>query len=117
QGEKVTTFSVKERKSLSHEGVVTVSFMLREDRSMVGEPGITCGASGFLLSQEWADCRKEVEEAAKALVEHYRVEKREASLGEIKNAVREATVRIIRHNLQSKPTIHVVAYEVTTSRH
>lgn len=117
QGEKVTTFSVKERKSLSHEGVVTVSFMLGENRSMVGEPGITSGASGFLLSQEWADCRKEIEEAVKALVEHYRVEKREASLGEIKNAVREATVRIIRHNLQSKPTIHVVAYEVTTSRH
>lgn len=117
QGERVTTFSVKERKSLSHEGVVTVSVLLDEERKMVGRPGITAGAAGFLLTDDWKSVSAQIEAQVEEIVENYRTGKKVPSIGEIKNAIRENVSRTIRGNLQSKPTIHAVVHEVSTSRH
>ena len=56
QGERVTTFSVNERRNLSTEGIVSIGLVVDSSGKLISGPVIEVGASGFMLSSEWQKC-------------------------------------------------------------
>jgi len=120
QGERVTTFSVQERRALSMEGVVTVSLAVNDQGEIVSGPSITAGASGFLKSREWVDTQKELHETIYATVKRFADKMREddsenggLELGPLKSALREAVMKLLRAKMSAKPTVQVVVHDVS----
>jgi ribonuclease J len=114
QGERVTTFSVNERRNLSLEGVVTVGCVVDEETKLLGAPVIEAGASGFLQSPDWPSIK---EELCAAIVELAAApangDKKDANA--LRASIRELVAKSLRARLQSKPTIQVVVQEVATT--
>lgn len=117
QGEQVTTFSVKERKSLSHEGIVSVSVLIDENKNLIDVPGIISGASGFLLTSDWQDAKKDIEVLIAHIVSEFKNRENFASIAEMRSTLRDSIAKLIRSKLQAKPTVNVSVHEVTTSPH
>ncbi|MDZ4835947.1 MAG: ribonuclease J [Candidatus Melainabacteria bacterium] len=116
QGERVTTFSVQERRALSMEGVVTVSLAVNGEGKVVSGPSITAGASGFVKSKEWDDTRSDLRALILSIVDKFVSTPREGNglpLGALKTALRETVMKTLRSKMQSKPTVQVVVHDVS----
>ncbi len=119
QGERVTTFSVHERRALSLEGVVTISLSVDDRGKMLAGPNITSGASGFIYSNEWATTGNELVEAIKRTVEQFsRPDTAEGGLeiAALRSSIREVTIKTFRQRLQAKPTVQVVVHMIRTEK-
>lgn len=116
QGEKVTSFSVKERRALSAEGVMTIGIVVDNDLNMVSGPEIEAGASGFLKSQEWQDLKEEINQAILQIAQEIgQTQGKDANA--MRGQVREHITKLVRQKLQAKPMIQVIIHEVaSTSR-
>jgi len=114
QGERVTTFSVNERKSLSLEGVVTIGCALDARGNLVSGPVIEAGASGFLQSAEWVSARQELIEAISECISISKQSGKE-DVSALRASVRELAAKFLRSRLQAKPMIQVVIHELVTS--
>lgn len=116
QGERVTTFSVQERRALSMEGVVTVSLAVNAKGEIVSGPSITAGASGFIKSREWLDTQDELNETIAKTVQRFadRIQYQEDGLeiGPMKSALREAVMKLLRAKMSAKPTVQVVVHDL-----
>lgn len=116
QGERVTTFSVQERRALSMEGVVTVSLAVNGEGKVVSGPSITAGASGFVKSKEWDDTCGDLRALILSIVDKFVANPREGNglqLGALKTALRETVMKTLRSKMQSKPTVQVVVHDVS----
>ncbi|MBZ0189293.1 MAG: ribonuclease J [Candidatus Obscuribacterales bacterium] len=115
QGERVSTASVKERRVLSLEGVVTVALVVDPDFRIIAGPNISAGASGFLRSGEWREACISLKEAIMQTVEKVGKDNGIES-NTIRSAIRDICVKTLRGRLNAKPTVQVVLHEVATSR-
>lgn len=119
QGERVTTFSVQERRALSMEGVVTVSLAVNAQGEVVSGPSITAGASGFVKSKEWDDTCQDLSELIVITVGRFAAERYEdgggngLEMGALKSALRETVMKTLRAKMQAKPTVQVVVHDVS----
>lgn len=113
QGERVSTASVKERRALSLEGVVTVCMVVDPGLNIIAGPTITAGASGFLRAPQWQDTVSKLKEV---VIEAVSEMKDGTESGAMRAAVRDLCVKTLRGRLNAKPTVQVVVHEVSTSR-
>lgn len=117
QGERVTTFSVQERRALSMEGVVTVSLAVNGSGEIVSGPSITAGASGFIKSREWLDTQDELNEAIVSTVKRFadKLPGQEdgLELGPLKSSLRETVMKLLRAKMSAKPTVQVVLHDLS----
>jgi ribonuclease J len=117
QGERVTTYSVQERRALSMEGVVTVSLAVNEHGQIVSGPSITAGASGFIKSREWIETQGELNETILSTVQRFadKLTEQEDGLeiGPLKAALREAVMKLLRAKMSAKPTVQVVVHDLS----
>ncbi|PWT96393.1 MAG: hypothetical protein C5B53_09815 [Candidatus Melainabacteria bacterium] len=122
QGERVTTFSVKERRVLSMEGVITISLVIDQNGNLVSGPAIDAGGSAFLNSTEWQETRSELHQAMIAIID-----KQLGTIGgaqsdagdkvdfsQLRSALREAAVKMLRARLQAKPAVQVVIQQLAS---
>lgn len=118
QGERVTTFSVNERRSLSLEGIVTVGLVVDSTGEIMSGPSIEVGGSGFLRSEEWAavhdDLILSIEETVARLADPQADAPFE--VGAVRAAVREVTAKTLRSRLTAKPTIQVIVHEYSKAK-
>lgn len=115
QGERVTTFSVNERRNLSLEGVLTIGLVVDSSLKILSGPLLEASASGYLQSTEWLTVREEVMEAVVGTLTSLRAAKR-GDLNAVRAAIRDMTAKMLRAKLQAKPMIQVIVHEVATSR-
>ncbi|MGD9682571.1 MAG: ribonuclease J [Candidatus Obscuribacterales bacterium] len=113
QGERVSTASVKERRALSLEGVVTVCMVVDPGLNIIAGPTITAGASGFLRAPQWQETVNKLKEV---VIEAVSAMKDGTESGAMRAAVRDLCVKTLRGRLNAKPTVQVVVHEVSTSR-
>lgn len=113
QGERVTTYSVQERRSLSQEGILTVVLAVDSNLNLLTEPQVESHASAFINSTSWQEVQGEVINQVKAIVSG-RSEKMDAQ--QLRAQIREAVNKMIRSKLRSRPLIHIVVQEYVTSR-
>ncbi|MDR3612290.1 MAG: ribonuclease J [Candidatus Obscuribacterales bacterium] len=123
QGERVTTYSVNERRTLSLEGIVSVGLVVTEKGDLVSGPSIEVDASGFLRSAEWEVAKIEVRNNILETVNRYSQHSSAKSddripyeLSALRSSVREIVVKTLRAKLQAKPTVQVIVHELSTSR-
>lgn len=112
QGERVTTFSVNERRALSLEGVVSVGLVVNDKAEVVSGPTIEVGASGFMRSQEWDELKDELTGSILEVVSRIRSEGPPFDTAQIRAQVRDTVTKALRARLQAKPTVQVVVHEV-----
>jgi ribonuclease J len=121
QGERVTMFSVKERLTLSSEGVLTVSLVIDQLGSLIGDITIDAGASGFLGSIHWQETKQEIlanlQEAwnktnaadpGKTDSKTSTHVSKSINIDQLRQSIREITVKTVRAKLQAKPSVQVV---------
>ncbi|MBK9144362.1 MAG: ribonuclease J [Candidatus Melainabacteria bacterium] len=113
QGERVSTASVKERRALSLEGVVTVCMVVDPSLNIIAGPTVTAGASGFLRAPQWQDT---VDKLKAVVIEAVSEIKDGTETGAMRAALRDLCVKTLRGRLNAKPTVQVVVHEVSTSR-
>lgn len=117
QGERVTAFSVNERRSLSLEGIVSIGLVLDQKGKLISGPSIEAGAAAFLLSPGWLACRddliKLVVETVERVANPSDPEAPPYELGLVRSSVREVAIKLLRSRLQSKPTVQVILSELT----
>src|SRR5262249_28356034 len=113
QGERVTTFSVNERRTLSLEGVLTVGCVIDPSFALVCGPTFEAGASGFLQSSEWVDTRNELVELIGETVAGFG--QGEKDVNALRTAIKELVTKTVRSRLQAKPMVHVVVHELATN--
>jgi ribonuclease J len=121
QGERVTTASVNERRALSMEGIVSIGISLDEAGNLLGTPSIECGASGFLLSRQWAQLKAElpalVEDSvgrtfAKSVNAFDPLQGNVEAHSAVRSVVRESVVKALRSRMGAKPTVHVTVHQL-----
>ncbi|MBN9394111.1 MAG: ribonuclease J [Candidatus Melainabacteria bacterium] len=121
QGERVTTSSVNERRSLSLEGILTVGLTVDQSGNLLAEPDIKCGASGFQLSRQWEELSGEMPEIVKeavdrafsrALISFDREQGMIDAHTALRSVVRESVVKAVRSRLSAKPTVQVIVHQV-----
>lgn len=112
QGERVTTFSVNERRSLSLEGVVTVSLVVNSVGELLSGPTIESGASGFLLSREWEEIQDELKGNIHELIARARKDAPPIDVAQLRSQIRDSVSKSLRAKLQAKPTVQVIIHEL-----
>lgn len=113
QGERVTTFSVNERRSLSLEGVVTVALVISDGGEVLSGPTIESGASGFLLSREWEEMQDELKGVILELISRARKIALPLDVPQLRSQIRDSVSKSLRSRLQAKPTVQVIIHELT----
>jgi mRNA degradation ribonuclease J1/J2 len=123
QGERVTSFSVNERRSLSLEGIVTVGLVVTSAGELVSGPSIEVGAAGFLRSTEWETIKIEVTNNILENINRYSAtgtaysdDRLTYDLASMRSSVREIVIKTLRAKLQAKPTVQVIVHELSTTR-
>ncbi len=113
QGERVTTFSVKERIVLSIEGVVTIGIVVGTNRDLLSGPTIEANGSGFLRSETWQKVKTDLHKAVLDAHAFWRTTK-DPDMSSLRSQVREVANKTIRGQLQSKPVVQVLVHELAT---
>jgi ribonuclease J len=119
QGERVTTFSVNERRVLSMEGVVTVSLLVDENGEILSGPTIDAGASGFLGSSEWLATKNDLLDNLYLAHQKFLQGRHRGQLDtiQLRSTLREIALKTLRSRLKAKPTVQVMVQQVTATRH
>lgn len=111
QGERVTTYSVNERRTLSLEGAITIGCAVDGDGQLISGPTISAGASGFLQSSDWEAVKPDLLQLVRDLVNSYQSTKA-GDLNHLRTTIREQASKLVRTRLQAKPVMQVVLHEV-----
>jgi ribonuclease J len=114
QEEKVTMYSVRERKFLSYEGVITIGCVLDSKGNIAAEPSIEGGGSGFLQSLDWLALKAQLKEKVAEVITESAAKKTEEDLLKLKDSIREQANKLIRGNLQVRPLVQVVVQRLQT---
>lgn len=114
QGERVTTFSVHERRALSLEGVLSISLVVNDRQEILAGPSIITGAAGFMRTAEWQETHQALRQAIIEAIERYAPhdDEEDITIGTLRAAVREVAIKMLRSKMQAKPTIQVVVHKV-----
>lgn len=114
QGERVTTFSVHERRALSLEGVLSISLVVNDRQEILAGPSIVTGAAAFMKTAEWQETHQALRQAIIEAIERYAPhdDEEEVTIGSLRAAVREVAIKMLRSKMQAKPTIQVVVHKV-----
>jgi ribonuclease J len=117
--EKVTTYSVNERRALSQEGVITIGCLVNDSGKLLDHITIEGTGSGFLRSQDWLNLKSELLEMIENIVREHEnptlaKENSEAYISGLRAAIRELVNKSIRSKLQAKPVIQVVIHKTTS---
>lgn len=111
QGERVTTFSVNERKNLSSDGVLSIGLVVDGQRRILAGPVLEASASGYLQSPEWVTLGQELREAVIDTLVSLKDTER-GDLNSVRSAIREMATKMLRSRLLAKPMIQVIVHEV-----
>jgi len=117
QGDRVTTYSVNERRNLSNDGIVSIGMVVDSSYKLVSGPTIEVSAAGFTLSPAWETCREKLVEVVKQTLEKLAnpAERREMPMDipALRAAVREVSSKTIRGSMRVKPTVQVIVQELS----
>lgn len=103
---------IKERESVSREGLVMVSFCLNKKRKVVSGPVFTARACTFSRNKEWrAFCLMNTPSIIDA-VDRLTLENPKASIDEYQALVREYMNSVIKQQIGKKPAVVVFANEI-----
>ncbi len=111
QGERVTTFSVNERRNLSLEGVLSVVLAVDNSLVILAGPTLEGSASGFLQAPEWDGLAEELKAAVVNLVASYR-DSCNGDLIALRASIRDMVAKMLRSRLQAKPMVQVIVQEI-----
>ena len=114
QGERVTTFSVHERKTLSLEGVVTIGCVVDSCLALISGPTIEAGAAGFLQSAEWLNTQQELTILIAQSITAFRVAGKQ-DIGALRVAIRELVSKTLKSRLQAKPAVQIMLHQLVTT--
>jgi len=117
QGERVTTFTVNERKALSIEGIITISVVIDEQGKLLSGPRIDAGAAGFLNSREWEETKEQMKENILVALDAFLQKQNRSSnldISQLRSSLREAALKTVRSRLQTKPIIQVFIHHLAT---
>lgn len=104
---------VKERDALAQDGVVTVAFTLNKKRKLVAGPVFSAKACTFSNNKEWrAFCLMNSGDLVDE-VENYSLENPKASIEDFQDLVREKMNTLIKTQIGKKPSVVVLANEVS----
>lgn len=120
QGERVTSFSVNERKALSLEGIVTIGLVVSDKGEIICGPSIEAGGAGFLRSREWDELKGELYDVIREAIDRAHTndetgERIEPEVAQIRACVRDATAKVLRARLLAKPAVQVMIHELATA--
>src|SRR6185369_1401864 len=111
QGERVSTFSVNERRALSIEGVITVGVLVDRFGNLLSGPTIEVGASGFLKSKEWQELNEELKAAVVELIHTFGEKNTDGfDPNQLRAAIRDLVAKTIRSRLQAKPAVQIIVH-------
>jgi ribonuclease J len=118
QDEKITMQSVKERRNLSYEGVITIACAIDRQGNLAAEPVIEGGASGFLQSLDWLAIKAELKEVvANAIAGRDVKSALDKDIDELKDSIREQVNKLIRGRLLARPLVQVVVQVLPVALH
>ena len=119
QGERVTTYSVHERRNLSLEGIVTIGIVVSSTGELVCGPNIEVNASGFLRSPEWEVAKIELTNNILDAIKRYsprglvpEPQRAAYEMPALRASVREVAAKTLRSKLQSRPNVQVIIQEL-----
>lgn len=110
-GERITTFTVNERRAMSFEGLITISLIIDEKGKLMEAPKFSCSAASFRYSIQWKDaCADATSKIVEALDKHFADKASGSKIDEIalRNLVRDSALKILRGHLQTKPVLQIV---------
>jgi ribonuclease J len=119
QGERVTTYSVNERRNLSLDGIVTIGLVVTKAGELISGPTIEVNASGFLRSPEWEVAKIELINNILEAIQRFapgsnapKQQRASYELPALRAAVRDVAAKTLRSKLQSKPNVQVIIHEL-----
>lgn len=110
---QVDTKIVKERDALAQDGIVTVSFTLNKKNQIVAGPMFSAKACTFSNNKEWrAFCLMNTIELIDE-IENLNEENPKSDLNDFQDAVREKMNHLIKTQIGKKPSVVVLANQIS----
>ncbi len=115
QGERITTFTVNERRAMSQEGLITISLIINSQGQLVSGPQFDCSAASFRYSLQWKEAclemTKNISEAIKNAVSITTPKEGKDDVA-IRSLVRDTAFKTLRAQLQTKPVLQIVIQQL-----
>jgi len=115
-GERITTFTVNERRAMSLEGLITISLIFDSNRALVSGPNFGCSAASFRYSIQWKDAcvemTKNITEALENQINEKQSQSEKMDEVAIRAVVRDAAFKTLRAHLQTKPVLQIVIQQL-----
>lgn len=119
-GERITTFTVNERRAMSLEGLITISLILDSNRALISGPQFGCSAASFRNSIQWKDAclemTKNITEALENLVHEKQIQLEKIDETAIRAVVRDSAFKTLRAHLQTKPVLQIVIQQLEAAK-
>jgi ribonuclease J len=117
-GERITTFTVNERRAMSLEGLITISLIIDSNYNLISGPQFDCSAASFRYSIQWKDACVEMTKSIVEALEKQAFEKahdqEKTDQVEIRSIVRDAAFKTLRSHLQTKPVLQIVVQQLNS---
>ncbi len=110
-GERITTFTVNERRAMSSEGLITISLVIDQLGKLVSGPQFDCSAASFRYSLQWKDaCVEMTKNITEALERRISELSSNEELDDIaiRALVRDTAFKTLRSQLQTKPVLQII---------
>jgi len=111
-GERITTFTVNERRAMSSEGLITISLIIDSEGKLVSGPQFDCSAASFRYSLQWKEActemTKNIIEAISNKISDAKKSKDEMDESAIRALVRDTAFKTLRAQLQTKPVLQII---------
>jgi ribonuclease J len=115
-GERITTFTVNERRAMSLEGLITISLIIDNNRGLVSGPNFGCSAASFRYSIQWKDAcvemTKNITEALEKQLNEKQGQHGKIDEVAIRAVVRDTAFKTLRAHLQTKPVLQIVIQQL-----
>ncbi len=110
QGEKISTASVKERRSLCYEGVISLSIVLK-NHLLVPPINIEEHASGIRFSTKWAMVLNQIEEIIVSRLGEFKTEN-SFDLESGTEILRQDIIKLIKKEFYIKPFLQILITQI-----
>ncbi len=119
-GERITTFTVNERRAMSLEGLITISLIIDSNLALVSGPQFGCSAASFRYSIQWKEACDEmtrnITEALDKLINDRQNQREKMDEVAIRALVRDSAFKTLRAHLQTKPVLQIVIQQLNGAK-
>ena len=119
QDERITTFTVNERRAMSLEGLITISIVIDKNYNLIGTPQFGCSAASFRYSIQWkeacSEMTKNITEAYKEKLEKQFLQDKTDKVS-IRALIRDTAFKTLRSYLQTKPVLQIIVQQLNDDK-